>query len=417
MYFVRTHFFYLYFITRNCSLLIKLFLYMDLNLITYSDFLSDSMAQRTQVDVVYTDFSKCFDRIDHVILLRKLSLAGIRGNLFRWFKSYVEGRCQTVVLNGYTSRAMGVNSGVPQGSLLGPFLFNIFINDISSCIQYSKILLYADDVKIMKQISSVEDAYLLQKDLHSFQDYCSKNRLDLNVSKCYTCSFTRKQNRIQIPYQLCGTCLTRVDTIRDLGVIFDSKLIFVMHIENVVSKATKALGFIFRISSEFKHIKTVKILYCSFVRSHLEYASQVWNPTYKTYIDRLERVQKKFLRHIQWRSNCYLPTYISRCRNFHFLPLVERRRIADLTFLLSIFNGALDTPELLNKFGLRVPSARFRKFNLLDIPYASNTYRQNSYIVRASRSFNTVSQEFDVDLFHTSVPKLKKTLCDSFFFS
>ncbi|CAF4761859.1 unnamed protein product [Pieris macdunnoughi] len=197
------------------------------NLILCSDFISDSMANGSQVDVIYTDYSKCFDKIDHNILLSKLSSMGIRGNLFRWFSSYVENRCQTVVLNGYSSRTRYIPSGVPQGSLLGPLLFNIFVNDITHCFQSSKILLYADDMKIMKQINSVADALSLQEDLDRFQNYCVLNGLDLNVSKCYICTFTRKLHPIAFPYKLQDSILVRVGSVKDLGVIFDSKLLLI----------------------------------------------------------------------------------------------------------------------------------------------------------------------------------------------
>uniref|UniRef100_A0A2H1WPT2 SFRICE_019270 n=1 Tax=Spodoptera frugiperda TaxID=7108 RepID=A0A2H1WPT2_SPOFR len=104
------------------------------------------MYQHAQVDIIYTDYSKCFDRIDHLLL------AGIHGDLYRWFCSYVENRTQAVVLQGYTPGWTSVPSGVPQGSILGPLLFILFISDIKYCFKHSYILLYADDMKILKII-------------------------------------------------------------------------------------------------------------------------------------------------------------------------------------------------------------------------------------------------------------------------
>lgn len=132
------------------------------NLVVCSVFLSELMSRRSQVDVIYTDYSKCFDRIDHGLLMNKLLRIGVRGNLYRWFSSYVENRYQTVVLSGYTSRPMYIPSGVPQGSLLGPLLFNNFVKDIVSCFQNCKIIMYADDMKILTPVSTIEDARLLQ---------------------------------------------------------------------------------------------------------------------------------------------------------------------------------------------------------------------------------------------------------------
>lgn len=385
------------------------------NLVLLSDYLTKCMAQRSQVDVIYTDYSKAFDRLDHVMLMRKLLAIGIRGNLYRWFSSYVEDRCQTVVLNGYSSRARSVPSGIPQGSLLGPLLFNIFVNDIHHCFHHSKVLLYADDMKIFYNITSTGDAERLQEDLNRFEAYCALNKLELNTTKCYVCSFTRKPRPLTFNYSLSGTVLSRVEKIKDLGVIFDNKLIFDEHINAIVNKASKALGFIIRTSSEFKQIKTIKILYCAFVRSHLEYASQVWNPTYGIYINRIENIQKKFLRYVQFRSRTYLDSYTLRCRKFHMLPLLERRKIADLSFLLNICNGALDCPDLLSNVGLYTPSVRLRKPNLLYVPLAACRYRRNSYFIRVFRTFNEVCREVDVDLFHTSAFRLRGRLSDLFF--
>lgn len=385
------------------------------NLILCSDYLSEHMSKPSQVDVVYTDYSKCFDSIDHLLLLRKLQCVGIRGNLYRWFTSYVQNRYQTVVLNGYTSRSLHIPSGVPQGSLLGPLLFNIYVNDIAKCLKSSKILIYADDMKILFPINSIEDAQQLQDDLIRLEHYCFNNKLNLNVSKCYICSYTRKPYPIIFDYKLKNNNVTRVNFIRDLGITFDSKLLFDDHINNIVNKASRALGFILRISSDFNSIKTLKILYCAFVRSNLEYVSQVWNPNYNIYISRIERIQERFIRYLQFKVKTYLPDYIKRCQKFHILPLYERRLIADLAYLLNIANASIDCPELLGYVGLRVPCASLRRHCMLQVPGVNTNYRQNSYLLRASRCFNEIARQQDIDLFNTSARQLKCLLHNRFF--
>lgn len=385
------------------------------NLLLCSDFLTHHMSEPSQVDVVYTDYSKCFDRIDHLMLLSKLQSIGIRGNLYRWFTSYVNNRCQTVALNGYTSRAMRIPSGVPQGSLLGPLLFNIFVNDIATCFLYSNILLYADDMKILCPIKSLQCAQHLQEDLCRFENYCIVNKLDLNVSKCYVCTYTRKPSCISFSYTLKNLNINRVNSIRDLGVTFDSKLLFDEHINKIINKASKALGFILRMSVDFNSIKTLKILYCAYVRSNLEYASQVWNPVYDIYSTRIEGIQKRFLRYLQFRIKTYLSGYVNRCRKFHMLPLYERRHIADLVYLLKIANGSVDCPELLNRIGIRVPFASLRRPCDLYVPGGRTNYRKNSYLIRVSSSFNKLCKDCDVDLFNTSAGQLKQLLANKFF--
>lgn len=136
------------------------------------------------MDVVYTDYSKCFDKIDHNKLISKLQLIGIRGDLLRWLTSYLANRSQAVVINNYISSWVPVPSGVPQGSILGPLLFLIYVNDIDICLRFSKVLCFADDMKIFKAISSSSDALSLQDDLNRLSEYCTANKLFLNPSKC-----------------------------------------------------------------------------------------------------------------------------------------------------------------------------------------------------------------------------------------
>lgn len=141
------------------------------NLVLFNEYLTDAMDSGSQVDVVYTDYSKCFDKIDHKLLITKLELIGIRGDLLRWFSSYIDNRSQAVVINNYISGWVRIPSGVPQGSLLGPLLFLIFINDISSCFHTSQLLCFADDMKIFSTIRSANDVVNLQADLSRLDLY------------------------------------------------------------------------------------------------------------------------------------------------------------------------------------------------------------------------------------------------------
>lgn len=384
------------------------------NLLLFGEFVSKNMDDGEQVDAVFTDYSKAFDRIDHSILLEKLSYAGIHGSLFRWFSSYIKNRSQAVVVSGFTSAWSNVPSGVPQGSLLGPLLFVLFINDIDSCFLSSQFILYADDMKIYKQIKSVEDCLALQQDLHRFERFCLANKLDLNVSKCISISFTRKINKINFTYALKDRDLTVVSEIRDLGVTQDSKLVYDTHIDTIVKKAYKSLGFIKRTCSQFSSIKLIKILYCSLVRSILEYSSQVWNPRYQTYIDRIEMIQRKFLKYLQYKCKCNDANYEARCVRQHMLPLHVRRRIADLTFLCKIGQNEVDSPQLLSCINIRVQRA-LRHYRFLAAPTCATNYRQNSYFLRVVTSFNELTDFPDLDLFNTKPHILQNVLTKSWF--
>lgn len=388
------------------------------NLILTNEFIIGQFALGHQVDGIYTDFSKAFDRLDHYLLLKKLQSAGIHGSLFRWYSSYIERRSQAVVLNGFRSSWSTISSGVPQGSLLGPLLFVIFINDIDACFLHSKFYLFADDMKILKSIGAPVDSIKLQDDLCRFDEYCLSNKLDLNVEKCYALSFSRKRkiNIIQTNYFLKGKNLSRVDVVRDLGILQDSKLTYIEHIDNIVTKSLQSLGFIMRVSAPFNSIKTLKILYCAYVRSNLEYCSQVWNPRYDCHTRRIEMTQRKFLKYLQFRSQTFDNDYEQRCKRHHLLPLQKRRTIADLTYYLNIIKAKVDSPELLGKISFSTPTTRSRHTRLLAIPSVKANYNQNTFFWRTSSFLNSVLQNNNqLDIFFNDTRSFRQYLSTEFF--
>lgn len=389
------------------------------NLMLLNEHITAATDTGSQVDVIYTDYTKAFDRIDHSTLLFKLARMCIRGNLYRWFSSYIDRRTQAVVVNNYISSWVTISSGVPQGSLLGPLLFTIFIDDISTCFQNSQYLCFADDMKIFKEIKCPDDVTKLQSDLIRLDNYCALNKLDLNTSKCSVISYSRKKNDIKFDYILKNEILTRDDVIRDLGVIYDSKFIFNYHIDNICMKASKSLGFLMRSSMSFTKAKTIKIIYCMLVRSILEYASQIWNPCYDKYVLRIEQIQNKFIKFLCFTQKIKYKSsdYLILCKKFHLLPLSFRREIADITSLLSIANNTIDCPELLVNLKFNVPN-RFVRFNPpIHIPLVNTNYRQNSFFWRASNAFNKLSKETDLelDIFCTSVTSARQQLSKRFF--
>lgn len=232
-------------------------------------------------------------------------------------------------------------------------------------------------------------------------------------------TYSRKRTLVQSSYLLKQQTLQDCKVIRDLGVLHDSKLLFDSHIDAIIAKASKALGFIMRSSASFSRAKTFKILYCSFVRSSLEYASQVWSPRYSTYINRIEHIQTKFIKYLCFRLKVPYDSsnYLGLCKKFHFLPLSKRREIADLTFLLKITNNQIDSPDLLSKISLCVPRVRVRFNPLINISLARTNYRQNSFLWRVGDQFNKLSRQIDLDLFCSSVESARRRLSNDFFSS
>lgn len=378
------------------------------NLLIYSNFLFESMDKGVQVDSVYTDFRKAFDKVDHLILLKKLAFNGIKGNLLRWFLSYVSNRQQAVVINGHTSRISPVTSGVVQGSILGALLYTLFVNDISSCFKHSHFLMFADDLKIYRPIKNITDSSLLQEDLDRFNGYCDRNGLKLAYDKCNIISFTKNFNKFSAEYHIGGHVLSRVSSVRDLGVIFDEKLKFDLHIESICTKAYQMLGFVLRSTKPFQSATTYIILYQALVRSHLEYASVIWNPFYTIYSTRLEIIQKKFLRSLNYRMKRPYISYIDLLPLYNLLALTDRRIFLDASNLYKICNNGFNCPELLLLVAFHVPSRKTRTRRLFSLPLCRTNSGKRAPLYRVCDVYDKLLSE--IDLFGSTLPRFKKEI-------
>lgn len=378
---------------------------VDSNLFIYTEYILKNMNSRIQVDAIYTDFSKAFDKIDHTILLEKLAGVGVYGSLLKWFDSYVTDRLQAVTIGDFTSSYTCATSGVPQGSHLGPLLFNIYINDISKCFQFSRFLMYADDLKIFHSISNNNDSLLLQNDLHSLFAYCEENKLFLNFSKCHHITFSRNINTLYTSYKLSNHKLLSVSEVKDLGITYDSKLLFNQHISNISKKANQMLGFLFRTCYEFKNLQVHRILYMSYVNSLLNFASVIWNPQYDVYINKLEGVQNKFISYINKK---YFPHINNDHRfirkNINIISLENRRQITDMKFIFKAANNLIDSVDVVNNLNYLVPSYNTRQTYLFFRHPSSTNYYLNSPLQRAIQTYNTLSQSIiPLDIFSNSL--------------
>lgn len=385
------------------------------NLIDYTTYLFETIDNNKQTDSIYTDFQKAFDRVDHKLLLEKIAFNGIRGNLWRWLKSYVSNRTQRVAINGYESDVVAVTSGVPQGSILGPLLFNLFINDISSCFKFCKILLYADDLKIYHIIHSPTDHLLIQKDLDRFSSYCKANKLSLNLNKCKSVTFSRKRNVSMFQYSLCDSVLETVQSIKDLGVTLDAKLILDTHIDNVVNKAYKMYGFIMRSTVNFQRPSTYLYLYKCLIRPQLEYAVTVWNPHFNIYVNKIEMVQKKFLRRLQYKFFHNRLTYSQLLNKYKLIDLKSRRTQLEIMFLYDLVHNRYDCSSLTNILCYRVPRrTQYRSSRKLEL-FAINSSRTiagtRSPLNRIVKKYNV---EFNnIDMFATRPLAFKKMITET----
>lgn len=302
--------------------------------------------------------------------------------------------------NGFKSNTFIQTSGVPQGSILGPLLFNLYINDLSMCATHSEYLLYADDLKIYKTILTYADCELLQKDLTNINKWCISNGLSFNISKCKAVRYTRNKNQIDYNYSLNNTNIDQVMTFKDLGVIFDSKLNFSCHTDYIANAALKTLGFIMRNTRSFRNIEAIKSLFFALVRSKLEYCSTVWSPQYLNKIVCLENIQRRFLKILHFKHYHFYPargTEQSELLHlFHIQSLISRREINDISFLFKLLNGFIDCPELLHQICYLTPSLRLRKSVLFRQPTPRTNIGKNCPLSRMCNYFNNVSDQCDI---------------------
>jgi Reverse transcriptase (RNA-dependent DNA polymerase)/Endonuclease-reverse transcriptase len=325
------------------------------NLADHTEKLQRCVDRGSQTDVIYTDYAKAFDKIDHSILVNKLQTLGISGNLLTWFWSYIVGRSQRVQIGESLSNPITVSSSVAQGSHLGPMLFSLFLNDVADVLYDVDFGIFADDLKISKEINNQSDADDLQSALQRLQLYSKENGLTLNIMKCFVVSFSKRTtNLVKFPYTLDGNILERRNSIRDLGVVYDSKMSFNTHIETICGKAKRMLGFVMRVGRNFKDHLTVKTLYCALVRSNLEYASVIWNPHTSCQKQMIERVQHKFLRFISGNRLRYREGdnvhYHDIEESFRLDSLEHRRIFADVKFTIKSHNNQIDSQTFIHNF-------------------------------------------------------------------
>ena len=233
--------------------------------------LASALEENEQIDAILLDFSKAFDKVSHQRFAIKLHHYGIRGHLLKWIQSFLANRSQQVMVEGHASTPAPVTSGVPQGTVLGPLLFLIYINDLPMKVS-STTRLFADDSLLYHRIRSPEDARILQEDLDKLQDWEKEWQMSFNPIKCEVIRVTNKRNHIKKPYQIHGHDLTLAKTGKYLGVTISSDLSWNAHVDTTVKKANNSLSFLRRNLARCpKDVKAQS--YQTMVRPILEYAS------------------------------------------------------------------------------------------------------------------------------------------------
>ena len=252
------------------------------------------------VDVIYLDFAKAFDKLDFTITLQKLFNLGITGKIWTWIKAFLTGRTQCVYIEGQKSNVETVISGVPQGSVIGPLLFLIMIRDIDEAIATSSVASFADDTRVSCGVSSNDDTQMLQADLNQIYRWAQANNATFNSDKFQCLRYGRNQD---LKDATCyksdgGTSIKSESSVRDLGVTMSDNGLFSEHIANVVQSATLKCGWVLR-TFKTRNQLPLLTLWRSLVLPIMDYCSQLWNPSKPGLIQMLEMVQVNFLKKIK----------------------------------------------------------------------------------------------------------------------
>ena len=320
------------------------------NLVGLCDSLALSLNDNIRTDVIYFDFAKAFDSVNHDLILLKLkNKFGIDGRLLKFITDYLRDRQQQVLISGKFSSMKNARSGVPQGSILGPLLFIIFIDDIAGGISPGTHLsLYADDTKIWRQIFSDTDILRLQKDIDYLHDWSLSNKMRFHPDKCKVLSVTGKVSEAlsllsvlpfyNFIYSMGGISLDYVEFEKDLGVIVTRNLNWQEQCSKVLSKANQKLGMARRNCYFVQDENRRRVLYLTLVRSLFEHCSVIWRPVTKSQISKLEGLQKRAIKWIlhEEYSSYSQSTYIQKCRQLKIMPIEDRFDFLDLIFFFKV---------------------------------------------------------------------------------
>ena len=308
------------------------------NLLAYLETLTKLLDEGNAVDVLYLDFAKAFDKVPHSRLLAKCRGLGLGGRLLHWVEKWLSDRKQRVILNGSFSDWVNVLSGVPQGSVLGPTLFIIFINDIDLAIDVTSSFLFkfADDTKVGRVVETEDQRDELQAAISKLEQWSQEWQMLFNASKCHILHLGNGNKKFE--YVMDGQVLEAVEFEKDVGVLVHQSLKPSLQCSRAAEKANQVLGQLSR-AVTYRDKQTFLKLYRVYVRPHLEYAVASWCPWLQGDKEMLEKVQR---RAISMVSNFQARNYEDKLKEAGMISLEQRRERGDLIHMFKIMTGKDD---------------------------------------------------------------------------
>ena len=384
-------------------------------LLSHFDKIITRLESNQNVDVIYLDFAKAFDKVDHTILLQKLELLGVNGKLHTWIKSFLLNRSQRVMVNGHLSEPVLVKSGVPQGSVLGPLLFLVLISDIDSDLMEAFLSSFADDTRIGMSVLTEGDCSVLQDELSKVYAWAASNNMSFNNNKFevlrYGANAELKENTHYLSPD--GSIIETKTHIKDLGVIMSSSGSFSEHINRTCKKARDMCSWILRTFSSRSPV-LMMTLWKSLVQPILDYCSQLWCPIQLGQIKQLEEIQKNFTRKIKLDDNL---NYWERLKVLRLYSQERRRERYRIIYVWKIFEKLAPSIHDGDNDGimkLHGRNGRLMKLPEVDnkIPSAIQKIRDGSLTVHGANLFNCLPKAIR-NLSNCNVLEFKSKL-DSF---
>ncbi len=353
----------------------------------YDDLMMALSEDCGSVDMIYLDFAKAFDKVDHGILLHKLRSMGVTGKLGTLFFNFLADRKHFVRLSGGVSTMSPVLSGVPQGTVLGPLLFLILMSDISMNVNSSRIISFADDTRLYTAIHAEDDCDSLQKDLNVVYNWASLNNMEFNANKFNYVSFcaSKNNNNLHVYIDPSMKIIKHVDNVKDLGIYMSADCTFEYHIISLYKRCSSLSGWILRTFCT-RDTVTMLTLFKSLVLSRLDNGSQLWTPYMQKDIDLLENIQRSFTKHVTGMHD--LP-YKDRLTKLRLYSLQRRRERYQIIYAWKILENKV--PNLTNPIIVVYSDRRGRYCKEMHVVGGRiGTLSYNSFRWKSIRLFNSL---------------------------
>ena len=368
---------------------------------------------------IFVDLQKAFDTVDHQILPTKLNHYGIRGVSNDWFKSYLSNRNQYVSINGFDSGLAAINCGVPQGSVLGPLLFLLYINDLNHTIKFCKVHLSADDTNLLCMSNSIKKLNkLVSADLKHLVHWLNANKISLNVKKTEMVIFKSKQKKFEgdLKIKLCGKRLYPSESVKYLGVKIDTNLNWEHHVNDLSIKLNRANALLFKMR-KYVSLKILRSIYFAIFDSYLSYCCLVWAQNSST-IQRMVILQKKAVRIINFQPR---NSHTSRLfKQSSILKFQDKICLENILFVSKSLNNL--SPSVFNTWFVFSSGQHSYEISsstqgiLIKLFYKTNRYGKYSITISAAESWNKIQKQLKDTLLKDLSPNKIKTVVSHFYF-